>query len=52
MGAGATLKVNKVNFDMGIGYMGFRDLNFHRADIRVDSGEGGFYAELSLRAKF
>jgi hypothetical protein len=52
VGAGATVKTKQVNLDVEIGYLAFREFNYHGADTSFDSGEGSFYAGLSLQAKF
>ncbi len=53
VGGGATVKLSeKVDLSFEIGYLAYREFQFHRADFEVHETTGGIYGGMSLGAKF
>jgi Domain of unknown function (DUF6268) len=53
LGGGTTVKISdQLNVEVEIGYLAYREFNYHRADIDPHSNSGGIYGGISIAAKF
>ncbi len=53
LGGGASFKFSdKVHMDFEMGYMAYREFNFHGTDVNPHSGSAGLYGGVTIGAKF
>ena len=53
LGGGASVKITpQIQMDLEMGYMAYREFNFHRADVDPHSSGAGLYGGISIGAKF